>query len=40
MTGLLLNNPAKPKRLEKKMIVSGVAAALGLTGTGFAWSAD
>jgi len=40
MTGLLLNNPAKPKRLEKKMIVSGVAAALGLTGTGFAWSAE
>ena len=40
MTGLLLNNPAKPKRLEKKVIVSGVAAALGLTGTGFAWSAE
>ena len=40
MTGLLLNNPAKPKRLEKKMIVSGVAAALGPTGTGFAWSAE
>ena len=40
MTGLLLNNPAKPKGLEKKMIVSGVAAALGLTGTGFAWSAE
>ena len=40
MTGLLLNNPAKPKRLEKKMIVTGVAAALGLTGTGFAWSAE
>lgn len=40
MTGLLLSNPAKPKRLEKKVIVSGVAAALGLTGTGFAWSAE